>query len=240
MIDIQPIAICHSPYKQKFAIPRQPRLVTQAHARIEFLPEFNRPEAIRGLDQFTHLWLLFIFDQNLQEGWRMTTRPPRLGGQKKMGVFATRSTHRPNPIGQSAVELLGIHYEKKQLWLDVAGIDLLDKTPIVDIKPYLPYADHIDHADAGIANEQPIQKQVSWSAHAEQQLQQLCHLTPYDWQAILSMVTAMLAQDPRPAFKQNTPDAKLYRVQVYHFDFEWRFHQDRIEVLQVISVDDPD
>jgi tRNA (adenine37-N6)-methyltransferase len=237
MINIQPIAICHSPYRQKFAIPRQPRLVKQARARIEFLPAFNRLEAVQGLEQFSHLWLLFIFDQNLDEGWRMTTRPPRLGGQKKMGVFATRSTHRPNPIGQSAVELLDIHYKNKQLWLEVAGIDLLDQTPIVDIKPYLPYADHIADADAGIATEKPIQKPVQWSVRAEQQLQQHCLGTDYPWQEIYSLVTSMLAQDPRPAFKLKRPDSKRYRVQVYRFDFEWCLIDESIQVLQVIPLD---
>ena len=140
MSDFQLTAIGHiqSPYKQKFAIPRQPRLVPQAKAKLVFAADFNREEFVRGLDEFSHIWLLFRFHETADKGYSAMVRPPRLGGNERKGVFATRATFRPNAIGMSAVKLEGIEYKNGQLCLLLAGIDLLDGTPILDIKPYLP------------------------------------------------------------------------------------------------------
>ncbi|MCG6507892.1 tRNA (N6-threonylcarbamoyladenosine(37)-N6)-methyltransferase TrmO, partial [Vibrio parahaemolyticus] len=141
MHTIEPIAVIESPYKEKFAVPRQPRLVPSATARVKLLGESNCPEAVRGIEQFSHLWLLFLFDQNLQAGWKPTVRPPRLGGNERIGVLASRSTFRPNGIGMSAVELRGVRKQGDQIYLDLGSVDLVDGTPIIDIKPYIPYSD---------------------------------------------------------------------------------------------------
>ncbi|MDW3642980.1 tRNA (N6-threonylcarbamoyladenosine(37)-N6)-methyltransferase TrmO, partial [Vibrio sp. 1291-1] len=132
MYSIEPIGIIETPYKEKFAVPRQPRLVPAAKARVKLLGEANSPEAVRGLEQFSHVWLLFLFDQNLEAGWKPTVRPPRLGGNERIGVFASRSTFRPNGIGMSAVEVKGITKKGDQIYIDLGSVDLVDGTPIVD------------------------------------------------------------------------------------------------------------
>ena len=146
------IARIHSDFSEKFGIPRQSGLVEGLRARIVFEPEFRDPEAVRGLEEFSHIWLVWQFSQAVREGWSPTVRPPRLGGNKRLGVFATRSPFRPNPIGLSSVKLLGVeqHPEYGHI-LRVAGADLMDGTPIFDIKPYLPYADSHPEASGGFA-----------------------------------------------------------------------------------------
>ena len=118
MYSIEPIGVIETPYKEKFAVPRQPRLVPEAKARVKLLGAANSPEAVRGLEQFSHVWLLFLFDQNLEAGWKPTVRPPRLGGNERIGVFASRSTFRPNGIGMSAVEVKGVTKQGDQIYLD--------------------------------------------------------------------------------------------------------------------------
>ncbi len=131
---VVPVGIVHSCFKEKFAIPRQPQLAPAARGVLELLPPFDQGDAVEGLEQVSHVWLLFLFHQALEEKPRLKVRPPRLGGNKSMGVFATRATHRPNGIGQSVVRLEGV--EPGRLLL--SGIDLLDGTPVLDIKPYVP------------------------------------------------------------------------------------------------------
>ena len=157
MSEYQLTAVGHiqSPYKQKFAIPRQPRLVPEAKAKLVFSSDFNREEFVRGLDEFSHIWLLFRFHETADKGYSAMVRPPRLGGNERKGVFATRATFRPNAIGMSAVKLEGIEYKNGQLSLLLSGIDLLDGTPILDIKPYLPYSDAMTDATAGLSATRP-------------------------------------------------------------------------------------
>ena len=134
----QPIGIIHSCFREKFGIPRQPGLVTAAEGRLEILPPYNRAEAFRTLQDYSHLWLVFVFHAALRQHWSATVRPPRLGGNQRVGVFATRSPYRPNPLGLSRVELRAIDYSGQGVNLLLGGIDLLDQTPVLDIKPYLP------------------------------------------------------------------------------------------------------
>lgn len=152
----RPLGLVRSCYTGKFGIPRQPGLVTAAEARLELFAEFAREEAFAGLEGFSHLWLLFVFHDAITEGWRPTVRPPRLGGRRKVGVFASRSPHRPNPIGLSAVEFRGFvrGFDRESggqdgLALRLGGVDLLDGTPVLDIKPYVPYADCLPLASSG-------------------------------------------------------------------------------------------
>ena len=141
---MQPVARVSTCYPEKFGVPRQSGLVPGARARLVFEPQFRNPESVRGLDGFSHLWLLWIFSENLREGWSPTVRPPRLGGNVRMGVFATRAPYRPNPIGLSAVRLDRVEMHSRDgPVLHLSGVDLVNGTPILDIKPYVPQADCI-------------------------------------------------------------------------------------------------
>jgi tRNA-Thr(GGU) m(6)t(6)A37 methyltransferase TsaA len=227
---IQAVAICHSPYKQKFGIPRQPGLV-QAKGYIELAPEVNHLDAVRGIDQYSHLWLLFCFHENLSQGWKTTVRPPRLGGNEKLGVFATRSTFRPNGIGQSVVRLHGVVQRNGKVCLEISGMDLLDGTPIIDIKPYIPFSDAIIDAKAGMAQDAPELIKVYFSALAESQIQTLCLEDAY---ADLSeLIIGVLSQDPRPAYKKAKQDPKLYQVALYDVDIFWHLVNGSIEVIEI-------
>ena len=214
-----PIAIIHSPYKEKFAVPRQPGLVPSAKAELEILPPYNDINAFLGLEAFSHLWLVFVFHKNRQqEQFSPTVRPPRLGGNKRMGVFATRSPSRPNPIGLSLVEFHGIKQYNGKIFLQLSNIDLVDETPIIDIKPYIPYADAKPQALAGFAQQspEPVMK-VVFSAQALQRLSQV----EQDYPELQQLIIEVLQQDPRPAYKKNKPDAKVYAVHLSDFNISW-------------------
>ncbi len=172
MYSIEPIGFIESPYKEKFAVPRQPRLVPTSSSRIRLVDSANCLESVRNIEQFSHVWLLFMFDKNLEAGWKPTVRPPRLGGNERIGVFASRATFRPNGIGMSAVELKGVSQEKGQTWVDLGSVDLVDGTPIIDIKPYIPYSDSIPDALAGFAADEPEVLEVNFSQQAQAKLVQ--------------------------------------------------------------------
>lgn len=225
---IEPIAVIESPYKEKFAVPRQPRLVPSATARVKLLGESNCPEAVRGIEQFSHLWLLFLFDQNLQAGWKPTVRPPRLGGNERIGVLASRSTFRPNGIGMSAVELRGVSKQGDQIYLDLGSVDLVDGTPIIDIKPYIPYSDSIADAQGGYAEAEPEQAAVTFSAAALETLQRLP-----DGQVQQAVIGEVLAQDPRPAYKKNKPDMKEYAVNLYDLNVKFMVNGNLVTVTAI-------
>ncbi|MFG0888296.1 tRNA (N6-threonylcarbamoyladenosine(37)-N6)-methyltransferase TrmO [Vibrio sp. CJQ_6] len=228
MHTIDPIAVIESPYQEKFAVPRQPRLVPSARARVKLLGEINCPEAVRGIEQFSHLWLLFLFDQNLQAGWKPTVRPPRLGGNERIGVLASRSTFRPNGIGMSAVALRGVSKQGDQIYLDLGSVDLVNGTPIIDIKPYIPYADAIADAQGGYAEAEPELAQVTFSPAALEVL----HRSPHgvEQQAVIHEV---LAQDPRPAYKKNKPDMKEYAVNLYDLNVKFTVNDNLVTVTAI-------
>ena len=192
---LRPIARIQSDFSEKFGIPRQSGLVEALRARVVFAPEYRVREAFRGLEGFTHIWLVWGFSQNVGAGWSPTVRPPRLGGNVRMGVFATRSPFRPNPIGLSCVELLEVDYDAPDgPALVVGGADLLDGTPIFDVKPYVPHADCRPQARGGFAD-----------AHREDRLAvdfppQLEALVPPDKREALRGV---LAGDPRPSYQRD-------------------------------------
>ncbi|PJG59956.1 tRNA (N6-threonylcarbamoyladenosine(37)-N6)-methyltransferase TrmO [Aeromonas cavernicola] len=216
------LGIIHSPYKEKFAIPRQPGLVPTARAQLVLQAPYDHPDTLRGIEQFSHLWLSFVFHHTMAQGWHPTVRPPRLGGNQRVGVFATRSTFRPNPLGLSVVELLGVGHEQGCLWLDLAGVDLLDGTPIVDIKPYLPYVDSVPDAHGGFAPDAPTPAlTVSFSAEAEQQLQPWLTAHPQ----LRQLVIEVLAQDPRPAYKKGKVDEKVYGVRLYDLNVRFTINE---------------
>ncbi|EPT9250841.1 tRNA (N6-threonylcarbamoyladenosine(37)-N6)-methyltransferase TrmO [Photobacterium damselae] len=224
---IDPIGIIHSPYKEKFAVPRQPGLVPSARSEIYLQGDANAMEAVRGIEQFSHLWLLFLFDQNLEAGWRPTVRPPRLGGNERVGVFASRATFRPNGIGMSAVELKGVRQQDGQVILELGGVDLVNGTPIIDIKPYIPYSDSIADACGGFASEEPTKLEVIFTPQAQAQL---VGSRSAEYQAVISEV---LAQDPRPAYKKNKVDSKEYAVHLYHFNVKFTVQDSQVIVTTV-------
>lgn len=216
---IESIATIKTPFKQKFAIPRQ-AVLTNAKGVIEFEPDYTDANILRGIEEYSHLWLCFLFHENLDAGWKPTVKAPRLGGNQKMGVLATRSTFRPNGMGMSVVKNKGVEFNKGTLKLHVEGVDLLDGTPIVDIKPYLPYADSLPTAEANWLNTTSVpQRSVSLSSKATQQLKSL-RGAPSD---LVPLLEGILAQDPRPAYKQSVEnDDKIYAVQVYEYDVHWQ------------------
>ena len=228
MYTIEPVAFIESPYQEKFAVPRQPRLVPSATGRIKLLGELNCAEAIRGIEQFSHLWLLFLFDQNLEAGWKPTVRPPRLGGNERIGVFASRATFRPNGIGMSAVELKGVVKEHDQYYLEVGSVDLVNNTPIIDIKPYVPYSDAIPNANGGYASEEPETCQVKFSDSALKTL-----ASRRNGATEQTVIEQVLAQDPRPAYKKNKPDSKEYAVNLYDLNVKFMVENKLVTVTAI-------
>tara|TARA_B100000446_G_scaffold82263_1_gene77655 strand:+ start:136 stop:894 length:759 start_codon:yes stop_codon:yes gene_type:complete len=227
-----PIGHIASPFKQKFAIPRQPALAS-ARGSVRLTPPFNDANCLRGIETYSHLWLLFLFHENLDHGWTPTVRAPRLGGNNRIGVFASRSTFRPNGIGMSVVKNLGAEHLNGQWQLNVGGIDLLDGTPIIDIKPYLPYTDCVADARATLLDEHPLPaREVHFTELATAQLNAQPHS---DLQAL---IIQCLSQDPRPAYRQSQDnDPKTYQVIFYDRDIQWIVENGKVLVtsLQPVS-----
>ena len=221
---IQAIARIRSDFPEKFGIPRQSGLVEELTARIVFEPEYRQPEAFRGLEGFSHLWLIWEFSKAKGKPWSPTVRPPRLGGNARLGVFATRSPFRPNPIGLSCVRLLRLEQDPKLgPVLVVAGADLMDGTPIYDIKPYLPYADCKPQAVGGFAahpKEPSLQVEIP---------QHLLELVPEEKREALRGV---LAQDPRPQYQKDPQ--RIYGMAFGAQEVRFRVEGDRLEVLEII------
>lgn len=231
---LQAIAIAHTAFKQKFGIPRQAGLV-DIPALIELLPPYNQPQALEGLEKVSHIWLTFIFDQHIDKPPQLQVRPPRLGGNQKIGVLATRSSFRPNALGQSVVELNNIIQQNGKVFLQVLGLDVLDQTPIVDIKPYLPYADCIPTAFNEIAPERPMPViEVEWLEQAELQLQQL---ESERYEQVKAWVSQLIALDPRPAYKHDEDQAS-YAMQLFELDIRWQIiAKNKAQVCQVARLD---
>ena len=224
------IGVIRSPYKEKFAVPRQPGLVKNGGGELHLLPPYNQTDAVRGLEDFSHLWVLFVFHQTMEGGWRPTVRPPRLGGNARMGVFATRSTFRPNPIGMSLVELKGIRCQKEQVILELGSLDLVDGTPVVDIKPYLPFAEALPDASASYAQQAPLAEMaVCFTPETEAQLLTLEKRYP----RLKMFITEVLAQDPRPAYRKEEEAGKTYAVWLLDFNVRWRVISSGFEVFSL-------
>ncbi|MBV7564624.1 tRNA (N6-threonylcarbamoyladenosine(37)-N6)-methyltransferase TrmO [Pseudomonas sp. sia0905] len=214
---VSPIGYVRSCFKEKFAIPRQPQLAPAARGVLELCSPFDSGDAVQGLEQVSHVWLLFLFHQALEDKPRLKVRPPRLGGNRAIGVFATRATHRPNGIGQSVVKLDKV--DKDRLWL--SGIDLLDGTPVLDIKPYVPYADGVPGAHNLIAADAPPQIAVHWQDDALASARQ--HALRLG-EPLVELIEQCLAQDPRPAYQQPTPERR-YGVRLWDVDVRWHYPQ---------------
>jgi tRNA-Thr(GGU) m(6)t(6)A37 methyltransferase TsaA len=208
------IGIVHSPFKEKFGIPRQPGLAPSSKAVIELLPPYNLIEIVLGLEEFSHIWVVFVFHATADRIWTPTVRPPRLGGNKKIGVFATRSTHRPNPIGMSVAELEKIETAQGKVLLHLRNIDLLDKTPVIDIKPYIPYSDSIPNAYADYAANPPEHRLlVRFDDSVSDQLVEKPHLR--------QLIIEILSLDPRPAYKSFKEDPNVYGIRIEDVDVKF-------------------
>ena len=225
-VNIQIIARMHSDFATKFGIPRQSGLVEELKSTIVFEPEFRNPDALRGIEDFSHLWIIWQFSEAVRQGWSPTVRPPRLGGNTRMGVFATRSPFRPNNLGLSSMKLLGVeHTAQYGTVLHVGGADLMDGTPIFDIKPYIPYGDCHPEATGGFTDTAgAFLLQVEFPPELLQRL-------PEDKR---DAAVGVLSHDPRPSY-QRKPD-RVYGLTFADFDIRFRVSEDTLTVLDVSQV----
>lgn len=242
--NFQAIGIIHSCFKEKFGIPRQPGLAPLATARLEFFAPYNNPNAFDGLNECSHIWIQFVFhanrneQSNRAEQWKPKVRPPRLGGNKSRGVFATRSPVRPNPIGLSVVKLERIAHEGDRLWLELSGVDFLDETPVLDIKPYVPYVDCVNEAINDFAAQPPVLLPVELSPSAVN----FCTEYSLDKHVPLGeLIVQVLQQDPRPQYQQPEPE-RVYGMRLLDLNIRWRYlniddgYQIRVTEITTFSV----
>lgn len=223
-VKLKVIARIQNDFTSKFGLPRQSGMIRTLHSTIVFEPEFRNPDILRGLENFTHLWLIWGFSESIRAQWSPTVRPPRLGGNVRMGVFATRSPFRPNPLGLSCVVLKSVHLDNPSSpTLTVTGADMLNGTPIYDIKPYLPYADSVPDAEGGYAHDAPdspltVEFPDRW-----------LQLIPPEKQSTL---LAALAGDPRPAYQEN-PE-RVYGFGYAGLDIRFQVKNDLLTVVEVV------
>lgn len=229
---IEPIGIIHSCFKEKFGIPRQAGMVKDAPSTLELYPQYARPEAVRELKGFSHIWVIFIFHKNMGHSWKPTVRPPRLGGNKKIGVFSSRSPFRPNPIGLSAVEMTQVEERNNEVILHLKGADILDQTPVIDIKPYLPYSDIIETATGGFAPDAP---QSNIRVDFTQNALAVCKNLKTKHPNLKSLIIQILENDPRPAYyaKNNKDVHNIFGMKLFDFDLKWTMENSVITVLSL-------
>ena len=222
-INMKIIARMKSDFPSKFGIPRQSGIVEELHSTIIFEPEFRNPDALRGIEEFSHIWLIWQFSEAVRQEWSPTVRPPRLGGNVRMGVFATRSPFRPNNLGLSSVKLLGVEHTKEYgTVLHVAGADLMDGTPIFDIKPYIPYGDSHPEATGGFTDQaKDFILEVIFPQH-------LLVKIPQDKQAA---AIGVLSHDPRPSYQKQAD--RVYGLNFAGFDIRFQVSEDTLTVLEV-------
>lgn len=225
-LNVDIIGYISSCFSEKFGTPRQPGLAPSAEARLRLVEPFNREEMVRGLEEFSHIWVHFLFHQVMKDGWKATVRPPRLGGSQRKGVWATRSPHRPNFMGLSAVRLKGIDFDNG-VDLLLAGVDLLDGTPVIDIKPYLVSSDSIEGASEGWAARDFDKLEVDFSAEAAK----FC--SDYEGETgapLLQLITQVLSEDPRPPSQRQKKE--IFGMLIYEVNVRWRVSD---AVCRVIS-----
>ena len=222
-VNIQIIARMHSDFATKFGIPRQSGLVEELRSTIVFEPEYRNPDALRGLEDFSHLWIIWQFSEAVRTGWSPTVRPPRLGGNTRMGVFATRSPFRPNNLGLSSVRILGLEETREHgTVIHVAGADLMDGTPIFDIKPYIPYADSHPEATGGFTDTAgDFLLKVNFPAR-------LLEILPQEKR---DAAVAVLSHDPRPSYQRKP--GRIYGLTFAGFDIRFTVEEDTLTVCEI-------
>ena len=225
-INIQVIARMHSDFATKFGIPRQSGLVEELRSTIVFEPEFRNADALRGIAGFSHLWIIWQFSEAVRTGWSPTVRPPRLGGNTRVGVVATRSPFGPNPLGLTVVKLLGVEDSPEGKVLVVAGADMMDGPPIYDIKPYLPYVDSVPEAVGGFTDEKA-------GYHVEVDFPpELLARIPKDMQETL---LGVLGQDPRPAYQHD--ENRVYGLPFGGMDVKFKVQDNKLTVVDILEVE---
>ncbi|MDG2420550.1 MAG: tRNA (N6-threonylcarbamoyladenosine(37)-N6)-methyltransferase TrmO [Gammaproteobacteria bacterium] len=230
-ISLNPIDFVNSPYKQKFGIPRQANLVSAGVGSIELNEEHTDINCLRGIEQFSHLWVVFLFHATANRGWSATVKPPRLGGKEKVGVFSSRAPFRPNPIGISAVEYVKYQEYDRKILINIRGLDLLDGTPVLDLKPYIPYADSLPDALGGYAAEKPNDDLfVEFAKAVEKQFT----LHKANYPNLKKLITQVLTLDPRPAWKIKSQDDKQYGMTLYNFNVKFRIGKNKIRVTSLL------
>ncbi len=225
---IKPIGTIHSCYTEKFGIPRQPGLVKSARGSIEMLPPCDREEMFNELESFSHIWVQFQFHEAVSDGWRPTVRPPWLGGQKRVGLFACRTPHRPNFLGLSVVRHHGLRREKGKLHLDISEQDLLHGTPVFDLKPYVPYSDVVPDASSGFARVTTRKLAVFFIPEAEERCRSYRERTKRNLRAL---VVEILLQDPRPASQRGS--TREYGMLLWDVNIRWRANDEGFTVFAV-------
>lgn len=239
--EFKAIAEMRTPFKDRFGVPRQPGLTTEAHGVIKFYQDPNLKTALKTLEQFSHLWIIFVFHDHGGKDWKPSIRPPRLGGKEKVGVLASRSPHRPNPVGISVVDIRKIDLEAEGgPEIHVGAVDLIDGTPVLDVKPYIPYADSVPEAKAGWASEPIPRFNVEFTKQAMTDLHQ------WDQDGSLKLqqlIVDILELDPRPAFQKrkhpvgNPESAGLrYGVAVLHFDVKYEITESGLLVTGILPL----
>lgn len=224
-MNIEPIAKIYTDFKTKFGIPRQSRRVNELYAKIVFEKEFRNDECIRGIEQFSHLWLIWEFSENTDKKWSNTVRPPRLGGNKRVGVFATRSPFRPNSLGLSCVELIRVEDTANDgKVLIVSGADIMNGTPIYDIKPYIPYSDCVKDAKGGFSSEMNDYKlEVVFPSELES-------LVAKDK---INALKSVLSDDPRPSYQND--DERVYGFFFADYEIKFKVSENTLTVVDVIK-----
>lgn len=224
-MNIEPIAKIYTDFKTKFGIPRQSRRVNELYGKIVFEKEFRNDECIRGIEQFSHLWLIWEFSENTDKKWSNTVRPPRLGGNKRVGVFATRSPFRPNSLGLSCVELIRVEDTANEgKVLIVSGADIMNGTPIYDIKPYVPYSDCVENANGGFSAEMKDYK--------------LDVVIPSELEIIvakdkINALKSVLSDDPRPSYQND--DERVYGFFFADYEIKFKVSENTLTVIDIIT-----
>ena len=225
---LQAIAVVRSPFLEKFAVPRQPGLVPAATGEVQMLPPFDESRILDGLEGFSHVWLTFGFHNTRGQGWKPRVRPPRLGGNREVGVFASRAPFRPNHLGMSVVALRAVCPAGRPV-LEVGGLDIIDGTPVFDIKPYVPYVDAVPDAVGGFAPTAPeCGLPVTFSAAAGARL---ARHPQGRW--LRELVEQTLGLDARPAYRNGAEPSRVYGARLHDVDVRWRVLDDRIEVVEI-------
>ena len=220
-MNIKPIAHVRTCYEEKFGVPRQSGLVGEAWGQLVFEPEYRQLDAIRGLDEFSHLWLVFIFHHTSHKEWKPTVRPPRLGGNQKVGVFASRSPFRPNPIGLSCLKIEKIDLlDPLAPIIHLSGVDVVDGTPVIDIKPYVPYADCLPNASEGFAQGPPPPLALHWQNDMDANIDT----------ATKRLIEKSLSMDPRPAY-QNDDQQREYGCLINGLNVRWTVQNNTVLIL---------
>ncbi|NMA38721.1 MAG: tRNA (N6-threonylcarbamoyladenosine(37)-N6)-methyltransferase TrmO [Lentisphaerae bacterium] len=229
------IGVLHSCFRAKFGIPRQPGLIPEATGAIELLPPYDQPNAVRGLEDFSHLWVLFVFHEAIRDAWKATVRPPRLGGDQRIGVFASRSPFRPSPIGMSVVRLRNIRCGHGKVVLEIDGVDILDNTPVLDLKPYLPYSDIVPAATGGFAPAAPAAEALptSFTPAAEAKAKAVEKRFP----GFQELARKVVSADPRPAYQREP--GRVYGVFLHDYEVVWEVDEASAIIVDIRRASPP-